>query len=303
MQVLPFVSVIIVNYNSGQYALACLASLQQQKEVRLEVIVVDNHSTDDSVSMLRGFKQGEYQLIESPQNLGFSKANNLAAKQARGDFLLILNPDTVLEQADSISRLINRLQTQPNIGMMAPLINEPRKNKRVLARMRYPASKSLKNTSKLRKLPGKVAWVLGACMLFKRAAFNQINGFDEDYFLYGEDADICLRLRLAGYAIGFDEAVAITHVAGASEFGANSLDKWLRKKRGIFLFFYKHYDVQDLNSLTQKMLRKAHWALWWLRVTALVRDQNTAQFVDQKNRLLATITAANELKSKLINGG
>ncbi len=295
----PFVSVIIVNYNSGQYALECLASLQHQQGVQLEVIVVDNKSTDNSVSLLRTFNQGDYHLIESPQNLGFSKANNLAAKQAHGEFLLILNPDTVLENVDTISNLVSHLVSTPTMGMTAPIINEPRKHKQVQARMRYPAAKSLKNTVKIRNLPGKIAWVLGACMLFRREAFNQINGFDEDYFLYGEDTDICLRLRLAGYEIGFNEAVEITHVGGASEFGANALDKWLRKKRGLFLFFYKHYDKKDLNRVMNQLLRKAKFSLAWLTVIGLILDRNSTQYVDKHNRLQAIIIAAQEVLVKL----
>lgn len=292
---IPFVSVIIVNYNSGNFALVATQSLLRQIGVKLEIIVVDNASQDDSVLVLRTQLADQILLIENAINLGFSRANNLGASKANGDFLLVLNPDTVVDDQHAIQSLLKALLTNPQVGLMAPLIDEPRKNKQVRPRLTYPSERYLKHTKKLNNLPGDIAWVLGACMLLKRDVFNQINGFDEDYFLYGEDADICLRVRLAGYSIGFTDAVKIMHVSGASEIGADSYEKWLRKRRGLYLFFIKHYHAQDVRQLAKSLIFKSNGYLIWHKLKRILFHTTSLKSIDQEHRFEATITAAKEM--------
>lgn len=291
----PFVSIIIVNYNSGSYALDCIRSLQRQIGVQLEIIVVDNASQDDSASVLQAQLSDQILLIQSATNLGFGRANNLGVARASGEFLLLLNPDTVLGEAQTIRHLVDALLDNPQFGLMAPLMDEPRKNKLVHPRYTYPSQRYLKQTKKLNDLPGEIAWVLGACMLLKRGLFNEINGFDEDYFLYGEDIDICLRIRLAGHAIGFTDTVKIMHVSGASEIGADSYEKWLRKRRGLYLFFIKHYHAEDTRQLAKSLILKTNVYLVLLKIKGLFINQNNPSFIDKRHRLKATITAANEM--------
>lgn len=291
----PYVSVIIVNYNSGNYALECIQSLLSQQDVRLEIIVVDNASKDDSVMLLQSQLPPTVALVESNENLGFGRANNLAVSKAHGDFVLLLNPDTQITDAHAIRKLVDKLSSNPNVGLLAPAVQEPRKNKMVLPRYTYPSSSQLRHTKKLTHLPGKIAWVLGACMLLKRDVYNQIAGFDEDFFLYGEDVDICLRLRLAGFEIGYADDILITHISGASEIGAASLDKWLRKRRGIFLFYQKHYDVKDQLNIAKKVIFKSKCYLLVLKLKAYFADINSDAYLDRKARLQATIIAAQEL--------
>lgn len=292
IQIQPDVSVIIVNYNSGSYALDCIRSLSKQRGVSLEIIVVDNASKDDSLKLFATNLPDSVLLIKSPENLGFGRANNLAASRAGGEFLLLLNPDTVIDDAYAIKNLLDTLMRQPKIGLLAPAVDEPRKNKQVLPRYRYPSANQLRYTEKLKQLPGKIAWVLGACMLIKRSVYNEIHGFDEDFFLYGEDVDICLRVRLAGYEIGYNDEVRIMHVSGASEIGADTLDKWLRKRRGIYLFYVKHYDARDVLHIASKAILKSKCYLLALRLKALFSDKNSPAFLDKKHRLQATILVA-----------
>lgn len=294
------VSVLIVNYNTGNYAEACIKSLLNQSYIKLEIIVVDNASTDDSIKVLSASFGKKITLIESNENLGFGRANNLAAGKAVGEFLLLLNPDTVIADPHALKIMVDTLKNNPKVGMLGPAIEEPRKNKQVLPRYRYPSSSHLKYTNKFKQLPGSIAWLLGACLLIKRSVFNQINGFDPDYFLYGEDADIGLRIRLAGYEITYCEAVKITHVAGASEFGANTLDKWLRKKRGLFLFCAKHFHQKDALNVANMSIIKSKLYLVALYATSLLRNTQSEAYLDKKHRLLATIIAAKELKSSLL---
>lgn len=292
---LPTVSVLIVNYNSGAYAATCIDSLMQQQGVLLDMIVVDNASQDHSVKLLQTKLNAKVQLIQSAENLGFGRANNLAATKATGEYLLLLNPDTELHDKQTIQRLIAALVNDATLGLIAPLIDEPIKNKQVLARYRYPAQQSLKHTQTLANLPGRIAWVLGACMLTKRHIYEAIGGFDEDYFLYGEDTDICLRIRLAGYAIGFASDIKVMHVGGASEAGAESYGKWLRKRRGKFLFFTKHYHALDRQALAKSIILKTRLYLVMHKLKGWLAPTPTLAHQDKTHRLNATITAAQEM--------
>lgn len=217
-------------------------------------------------------------------------------RHAHGDYVLLLNPDTQMDDVSAIAKLVDRLCAMPQVGLLAPAVNEPRKNnKRVLPRFSYPSSKQLRYTTKLMQLPGKIAWVLGACMLMKRGVYQQIEGFDEDFFLYGEDVDICLRLRLAGYEIDYADDIVITHVSGASETGAASLDKWLRKRRGIFLFYKKHYAVKDQHAIARKLIFRSRCYLLALQIKNVLNRNMSAVDLDKQARLQASIIAAQEL--------
>lgn len=298
VQMFPYVTVIIVNYNSGQYALECISSLLLQSDVKLQIIVVDNASPDNSLELFEAHLPETVLLIRSEINLGFGKANNLAAKSAQGDYLLILNPDTRIDDTHAIIKLVDRLNGKPQVGLLAPSVYEPRKDKLVLPRFSYPSSKQLRHPGKLKTLPGEIAWVLGACMLMEREVFLQINGFDEDFFLYGEDVDICLRIRMAGYEIDYAEDISITHVSGASEMAAPSLDKWLRKRRGIFMFYKKHYAVEDQVAIARRLLLRSKCYLFMLLIKTKFFRKVTSADLDKQARLRASTIAAEEFLAK-----
>jgi GT2 family glycosyltransferase len=298
-QAIKSLSVLIVNYNSGAYAVDCIRSLLQQQSLALEVIVVDNASQDNSIELLNEAFGKKITLIKSKENLGFGRANNLAASKATGEYLLLLNPDTIISEPHDLSELIQFLEVHPEAGMVGPAIEEPRKGKDVLPRYRYPASRKLKYTNTFKNLPGEIAWILGACMLIKRGFYEEIAGFDPDYFLYGEDADICLRIRQHGYQIGYCDSVKIMHVSGASEIGADSLDKWLRKKRGIFLFWKKHFDSRDALRLAKRAVLKSSVYLFFIKLLGVFLQKNSQELLDKKSRLKATQIAAQELIQEL----
>jgi len=295
----PGLSVIIVNYNSGTYACDCIQSLLKQEGISLEVIVVDNASQDDSLAILRTTFADRITLIESKENLGFGRANNLAAGVATKEFLLVLNPDTEIADTQALSLLIGYLKQHLEFGMVGPAILEPRKKKQVMPRLRYPLARHLKYTTQIKGLPGQIAWLLGACMLMRRSVYKEIHGFDPDYFLYGEDADICLRLRQRGYEIGYYPQVSITHVSGASEIGADSFDKWLRKKRGVFLFCSKHFDRRDALRIVRSESFKSSVYVFFMRLKKTLSFNDSVCGLDKANRLLATKVAAAEVIAKL----
>jgi GT2 family glycosyltransferase len=293
------VSIIIVNYNTGAYAADCIDSLLAQQGIRQQIIVVDNASRDGDIDPLRQRHSSHIQLIQSSENLGFGRANNLGAEQATSEYLLLLNPDTVFEDPHAIARLIDLLDHRPadaqECGMIGPAICEPRRNKVVKPRLHYPLQSQLRHTSRLSSLPGNIAWLLGACLLTRTALYRQIGGFDPDFFLYGEDIDICLRVRLAGYALGYAEAIRINHVAGASEIGAPSYEKWLRKKRGYYLFCKKNYAAADVAAIARRVTRSMKMRLFLLNVAEHLKLGNASTFTERRNRLTATLVAVREL--------
>ena len=298
-QAVKSLSVLIANYNSGTYALDCIHALLQQQGLALEIIVVDNASQDNSIMLLSEAFGEEVTLIGSKENLGFGRANNLAASKATGKYLFLLNPDTVISRPNDLLELIQFMEKHPEMGMVGPAIEEPRKGKHVLPRYRYPASRKLKYTNTFKNLLGEIAWILGACMLIKRSVYEEIAGFDPDYFLYGEDADICLRLRQHGYQIGYCESVKIMHVSGASEIGADALEKWLRKKRGILLFWKKHFDCRDALRLAKRAVFKSSIYLFFIELLEVFSQKNSQELLDKKSRLKATKIAAQELIQEL----
>lgn len=282
------VSAIIVNYNSGTYARQCIESLLRQTEVELEIIIVDNASDDDSVAMLQQIFGERIHLIANTENLGFGRANNLGAARAAGEYLLLINPDTELCDPDAV-RILAEFAGRSEIGIVGPEIHEPLKRKQyVLPRHTYPSQSKLRFKQRFENLPGDIAWILGACMMLRKAVYEELAGFDPDYFLYGEDIDICLRARLAGYEIGYCSAARITHVGGASERHSLTLDKYLRKKRGFFLFCRKHYDHGDVVRIARRSLLTAflQGKRDWLS-HALGR-MSDIQYAAQRQRLEAT---------------
>ncbi len=261
------VSAIIVNYRSAEHAITCVHSLLEQQDVNLEILVVDNASGDDSVARIRT-THPSIKLIENPNNDGFAKANNLAASMATGDFILVINPDIRLLGVDAIARLSTYLVQHPEIGVLGPDILESRRNKRVLPKRYYPAQSKLRQTAALSGLPGDIAWILGACMMFRAEVYRQVGGFDSDFFLYGEDTDICLRLRQAGYAVACLHAVQVDHWGGASESGSRFYDTRYRKKRGFYQFCLKHYTPRDAARLLRRAYLESALRLWGLKFCA-----------------------------------
>lgn len=284
----PSISVLIVNYNTEAYLSRCLASLLQQTDIRLQVIVVDNCSQETEQAKLQQYASQTITIIQSEVNLGFGRANNLAADSATGEYLLILNPDTRLLRPDTLQRMISTLAHSGH-AMLSPLIDEPEKGKQVTPRYKYPAQKYCRHTS-FSALKGEIAWVLGACMLMKRSDYMQIGGFDRDFFMYGEDTDICLRIRKQIGSIGFAPDIVIEHIGGASEKQAPTLEKWVRKRRGAFLFYQKHYHPNDLRKITQRKRISAYLTIGigWIKQTL---GLNTSLSDQAKIKAHATLQA------------
>jgi len=228
------VSIILVNWRSKEYVRVCLESIaQERKRDGYEVLIVDNDSGDGCGQMLEEqFPQTRY--IESATNLGFARANNLAAAESSGRYILYLNPDTEIRPC-AIETLVAALDQHPEAGMVGarllnadgtlqttcvtalPTILNQTLNLRWL-RGAFPLWSiwGMRALYRAGKSPSAVDAISGACMMLRREVAQQVEGFSTDYFMYAEDMDLCAKVAKAGHAILYVPEAVIVHYGGAS---------------------------------------------------------------------------------------
>lgn len=258
------VSIITVTFNSAGCLRQCLQSVLAQQGIAAELIVVDNASTDRTLQLAREFKN-RLRLLENRENVGFGRACNQGFTASRGRFIYLLNPDAQLIAPDGLAKLCQALVEHPRWGMAGNCILSPTGEPQDLPATSYPDQARV--SSDFSRLPGKLAWVLGASMILRREVYAQVGGFDPGFFLYGEETDLCLRIRQHGYEIGFVEEVAVKHIGAESERGCDPYETWTRRMNGLHRFWQKHYHSEDVVRLIRRDRLRAgyrmliNWAL------------------------------------------
>ncbi len=263
----PILSIIIISYNTAKLTLDCIKSIfldKGLKEIPFEIIVIDNNSHDESVQELKKLKD-KITLIENKDNTGFGKANNQGVKIAKGNYVLLLNSDTIIlhsaisqsldwlcshpESSICTAQLLNKDKTIqasggffPNLANVLtwclslddlPLINK-------IIKPIHPHTPTFYTKDKFYLSDHRQDWVTGAFLLTRKNLFDKVGGFDESYFMYGEEVELCYRIRKnttnnqVWYLIG----PQIIHLGGAS--ATSRLDPILNEYRGIISFFKKH---------------------------------------------------------------
>ncbi|MFA6412121.1 MAG: glycosyltransferase family 2 protein [Syntrophales bacterium] len=256
------ISVVIVSYNTADLIGPCLASVIEQTGVDKEIFVVDNASTDGSDTFIAaGFD--DVHLIANKENRGFAVANNQAIAHCRGRYILFLNPDTVLKE-NCLATGLSYMEKHPEIGLAGLHIINPDGTDQDSVSRRYLSQRY--TSGEISNLPGDIACVLGAAMIAPREAIISVGGFDEDYFLYGEDEDLCLRMRRRGLQIGFIEAAMVVHYHGQSERKSTSAEVWRKKIRAEYLFYRKHYRPETIASIIRAETLKTRWRLLTLKI-------------------------------------
>ncbi|MCO6174794.1 glycosyltransferase family 2 protein [Flavobacterium sp. NRK F10] len=237
-------SVILVNYNGIQYLDACLKSIQQHLlEIDYEIILIDNNSQDESCTFIKE-NYPTICLIESRSNNGFGKGNNLAVQQAKGEYVLLLNIDTVLQ--DNLKPALDYVKTHKTVGALG--INMLNGNKEYLQAVgQFP---NLTNLFWMKRafqfdddfISGdfskeiyEVDWLTGSFILMSKRIYDEIKGFDEDYFLYVEDVDFCKRIADLGYKRVFYSKQKYIHYVGFNKKKNPMLIK------GYRLYIKKHF--------------------------------------------------------------
>ncbi|MDD5167831.1 MAG: glycosyltransferase family 2 protein [Syntrophales bacterium] len=256
-------SIIIVSYNTADLIVSCLSSLEVNQDIRKDIFVVDNASQDGSADIVRRLFPNVH-LIKNMVNMGFSAANNQALETCRGDFILFLNPDTRIK-ADTLEKAVTFMKKNPAVGLAGGRILNPDGTIQESISGRYP-SENYTRGDLPNSLPGKIPCVLGAAMIARREVVEQVRGFDEDYFLYGEDEDLCLRIRKAGWEIGYIEEAEVIHLGGQSERLTLTAEKWRKKIPAEYLFYKKHYRLETIKKIRRADRLKARWRLLTLAV-------------------------------------
>lgn len=270
----PILSIIIVSYNTADITIDCLKSIIKDKglkEIPYEIIIVDNNSKDDSLKKIESFKKSlkienwNLKIISNNYNAGFGKANNQGLKIATGNYVLFLNSDTIVlhsaisqsldwlsshpESSTCTAQLLNRDKTiQASGGFYPNLINVftwctslddlPFINK--LVKPLHPHTPSFYTKDKFYLHDHPQDWVTGAFMLTRKPVLDKTGGFDENYFMYGEELELSYRIKQSTkqnqvwYLVG----PQIIHLGGAS--AKNKLDPILKEYQGILSFFKKH---------------------------------------------------------------
>jgi GT2 family glycosyltransferase len=251
------VSILIVHYRTYDELAACLESLQRFVADDLEVIVVDHASDPAAAAQLRR-RFPWMRLVAVSANPGFAAGVNLAARAATGRHALLLNPDSIAD-GDVARVLAAWLDEHPCVAVAGGLVREQDGSVQASAR-RFPnvTTGFAGRTSWLSRVwpsnpwttrnlvtradqrdPVEVDWVSGACMMVRRDAFDAVGGMDEQFFLYWEDADLCYRLKRAGWLTVYHPAVGITHFTGRSSVLVRK-QSLIAFHRSAFRYFLKH---------------------------------------------------------------
>jgi len=255
------ISIIIVSYNTKDLIGDCIRSALAAKDCELEFFVIDNASKDGSAAFVRTTFPTVH-LIPNNANRGFAAANNQALPLVQGRYILFLNPDTTVP-ADSLAAMVSFMDVHPQIGLAGTKILNPDGTEQWSVSSRYPGQKFTRR--ELDGLPGPIACVLGAAMIARTDLIRKLTGFDESFFLYGEDQDLCLRIRRSGYEIGFIENAPVMHIGGQSERESTDADIWERKVAAEFLFYEKHYEDNTIRRIMRAEHLKALWRIVGLK--------------------------------------
>ena len=288
----PLLSIIIVNYNVRDFLHHALVSLRKAtKGIRGEIIVVDNASDDGSIEMVRR-RFASVHLIANKSNLGFARANNLGLKRARGKFLLLINPDTIVQE-DTLRVMLKFFAENPDVGLAGCKILNPDGTFQLACRRSFP-----RPWAALTKMTGLSALfprsrffgkynltylnpdetyeldaVSGSFMMVRREAYEQVGGLDEDFFMYGEDLDWCYRIQQAGWKNYYVHSTQIIHYKGEST-KRSDLNEIRTFYHAMHLFVRKHLSGSRMFAF---LIRSAISVSAWLAmVKAFVRPLGVA---------------------------
>jgi GT2 family glycosyltransferase len=225
------VSVVIVTHNSGHEIGECLQSVLAQTAVPIEIVVVDNNSTDSTVAVVHTSFPA-VRVVELHENAGFARANNAGAAATRGSFLLLLNPDTVVSER-ALERLVGALERRPDAAIAGPRLIDADgapelsfgpaigpwgelTQKTLLSMYNRRVQVAVRHVERVTMIAGPRDWVSGACLLIRRADWNNVGGLDERFFMYTEDVDLCASVRERGRLVWFEPSAEVRHLRGRS---------------------------------------------------------------------------------------
>lgn len=256
-------TISIVNYNSGEYLSKCLESIKLiEEEARIQTIVVDNNSGDESLKIAKE-RFPEMEFIENKDNIGFGRAHNQVLKKLDTEYILLLNPDCVMERG-VIKELLQYVEKNPDTGAITCKIILPDGSVDLTAHRGLPTpwasllyffgdNSKYHLTNRDLKNPHEVDSISGAFFLTKKIVLEKSGFFDEKFFLYGEDIDLSIRIHDAGFKVIYYPLASIVHYKGVSSglkkhsqdiTRADSKTKLLAINafyEAMFIFYDKHF--------------------------------------------------------------
>lgn len=256
------ISVIIVSYNTAAATVDCLKSLETANGAK-EIFVVDNASTDESAQKIHQFFP-DIQLMVNKINRGFAAANNQALPLCRGRYIIYLNPDTIVKP-DTLGKAVAFMDRHQDIGLAGAKILNPDGSLQESVSHRYPGEKFTRGETA--GLAGNIACVLGAFMITRKSLLDELHGFDEDFFLYGEDQDLAWRIREKGLSIGYIEDAEVFHWGGQSEVRTPPAAIFEKKLNAEYLFYAKHYKQETIERIKRAERLKAIFRLVTLNLS------------------------------------
>ena len=290
----PLVSAIIINKNTRDLLLGCLDCLLQDTDVPVEAVVVDNASTDGSAeAAVAEFPMAK--VVRRPRDAGYGRAGNAGLTVAEGRFILLLDP-TVAVEPGSVGRLADLLLTRPDAGAASPKLRHADGRLDGAARRGFPTPGStIYTVTGLSQLFPRSPRFNGhnmghrrtadtheidagsvACLMVRRAAVDRVGFFDPDYYRYGEDIDLCYRLKAGGWKIFYvPEAIAVRSRTFLAK-GRLRRELW-ENYRSMWTFHHKHY-AADLPAFANGLV----WAANWTRFLYLA---GRVEFLDNPNEL------------------
>ncbi len=267
----PAVAVVIVAFETRDTLLESLASLQANQGTEIERLVVDNASTDGSAGVVRA-RFPDVRVIANAENVGFSRACNQGARESGAPLILFLNPDATLNPG-SLCALAALFESRERLGIAGPrthssngdiqvstgrdlsLVSEWRQRRLVRGVARRDP-RALAATEARHAVEHEPDWVSGACLMIRREAFLAVGGFDERFFLYEEDADLCRRVRFAGWQVVYTPAAEARHALGRSMARAPSRARF-EYHRSHLLYYRKHCGLLQRAALRLLLASRA----------------------------------------------
>lgn len=264
-------SVIIVSYKTRALTLRCLRAIEPQlQELTAEIWVVDNNSRDGTIEAIEA-EMPEVKIIASDDNRGFGAGNNLAMRRAGGEYFLLLNSDA-FPAPGAIGAMLQSMREHPDVAVVGPrLLNDDQTLQLSCFRFPSPAyawGENLGFAAGYRRWAHdrerEVDWVIGACMLVRRAAYEKVGGFDERFFMYGEETDWQRRMRAAQWTVRFTPAAQAVHLGRGGSSGRDA-DVENHFFDSLDLYELKHHGITGALALRAAMiagcsLRAAFWS-------------------------------------------
>lgn len=248
------VAVIIVTYNSREEIRGCLESLLGGTEpLKTSVTVVDNASPDGTSALVRG-SWPQVRVIDAGSNVGFSRANNLGVRSTSSDYVLFLNPDTVV-RGNAIQTLVTALESDAATAIAGPRLVDSEgvpeiswgpvispwgefRQKRLMAGYARRVPRLVEHVTSLSQRNRYVEWVSGACLLVRRKDLEAVGLFDERYFMYTEDVDLCIGVRDRGRRVRYVADAEVVHLRGRS--ASHNVETERRRRSSQVAYYQKH---------------------------------------------------------------